>query len=196
MLTGPMELLHVVDITGMKFPVPVTGSAMISCLPHVVGSPMQCEVGSAAEHLGAFWTGVALMCPEMLCQKGSVREGVATEGTLVTTVSLPMNPCFMSLQGLLAAEPSPTQLTQNVALGEMRLDLVQGCQMARQVCSTWQLHQAQVACDWSILVAGIDMFDIFSPQEEDMQTPFAFVPHFFTFHSFHLRAFVVQNGFF
>ena len=42
-------LLHVIDITGMKFPVPVTGNAMISCLAHVVSSPMQCEIGSTAE---------------------------------------------------------------------------------------------------------------------------------------------------
>lgn len=71
---------------------------------------------SVPEHLRTFWTGVSLMCPEVFCQKGSVREGVATEGTLVAAVSLPMDPCLVPLQGLLAAEPSPTELTQNVTL--------------------------------------------------------------------------------
>ena len=38
-----------VNITGMEFPVPVASSAMIGCLAHVVGLPMQAQIGSAAE---------------------------------------------------------------------------------------------------------------------------------------------------
>ncbi|MPC32566.1 hypothetical protein E2C01_025882 [Portunus trituberculatus] len=53
-------------------------------------------------------SGVALVCPEVFCQKRSVRESVATEGTLVGAVSLPVDPCLMPFQGLLATEPSPT----------------------------------------------------------------------------------------
>ena len=56
------------------------------------------------------------MCPEMLCQKGCVREGVSTNRTLMTPESLPVNPGLMPFQSLLAAKSSATQITHNVTL--------------------------------------------------------------------------------
>lgn len=71
---------------------------------------------SLPEHLGALWTSVPLVCPEVLCQQGGVREGAATQGTLVAAMGLAMDPCLVPFQRLLSAEPSATSLTQDAAL--------------------------------------------------------------------------------